>query len=384
MMTESEALLVLNAVPGIGNARIRALLEHYGCALGVLSLKAKDPALDPILSSKVADTMFSFPKDHFLEQERRFMEEHSVRVVTFHDADYPQGLQKIPDAPAVLYVKGCLPENLPLSVALVGSRRASVYGTSVADQFAFRLAEFGIVIISGMARGVDTAAHRGALRARGKTVAVLGCGLNQAYPPENEDLMEEITTAGAVLSEFPMAALPLPHNFPRRNRIISGLSRGVIVVEAAEKSGALITADFALEQGREVYAVPGKVDSPTSRGVHGLIKQGAKLVTCVEDVLEDLLPQLRADAPPCGHSQKDRTIQAGEATGLSEKEQLVYQHITDRPVHVDQLSQRCGVDVSSMTSVLLRLELKHLVKQLPGRQFVRYTQTQQFCEFLIM
>lgn len=363
--------MILNAVPGIGNARICALLEHYGSAVSVVSLKAKDPALDPILSSKVADNLFSFAKERFLEQERRFMEEHGVRAVTLNDADYPQGLREIPDAPAVIYVKGCLPENLSLSVALVGSRRASVYGISVAEQFAFRLAEIGVVIISGMARGIDTSAHRGALRARGKTVAVLGCGLNQAYPPENEHLMEEIAASGAVLSEFPMAALPLPYNFPRRNRIISGLSQGVIVVEAAEKSGALITADFALEQGREVYAVPGKVDSPTSRGVHGLIKQGAKLVTCVEDVLEDLLPQLREGSSPGGHPPTEETIQARESAGLSEKEQLIYQHITDRPVHVDQLSQRCGVDVPSMTSVLLRLELKHLVKQLPGRQFIK-------------
>jgi DNA processing protein len=371
MMTESEALLVLNAVTGIGNARIRALLEHYGCAASVLSLKAKDPALDSILSSKVADNMFSFSKDRFLDQERRLMEEHGVRVITFKDEDYPQSLQKIPDAPAVIYVKGCLPGNLPLSVALVGSRRASVYGISVAQQFAFRLAEVGVVVISGMARGIDTAAHRGALRARGKTVAVLGCGLNHTYPPENGKLMDEIVESGAVVSEFPMDALPLPHNFPRRNRIISGLAQGVIVVEAAEKSGALITADFALEQGREVYAVPGKVDSPTSRGVNGLIKQGAKLVTCVDDILEDLLPQWRADLPPCDHPQTEEKIQNEGISGLSEQEQIVYQHITDRPVHVDHLSQRCGVDISSMTSVLLRLELKHLVKQLPGRQFVR-------------
>lgn len=363
--------MVLNAVPGIGNARIRALLEYYGSAASVLSLKAKDPVLDSIIPSQVTDHLFSFSRDRFLEQERRFIEEHGVRVVTFKDADYPQSLEKIPDAPAVIYVKGCFPENLPLSVALVGSRRASVYGISVAQQFAFRLAELGVAVISGMARGIDTAAHRGALRARGKTVAVLGCGLNHIYPPENGKLMDEIAQSGAVVSEFPMDALPFPHNFPRRNRIISGLAQGVIVVEAAEKSGALITADFALEQGREVYAVPGKVDCPTSRGVNGLIKQGAKLVTCVDDVLEDLLPQWRADLPPCDHPETQEKNQNEGISGLSEQEQLVYKHITDRPVHVDQLSQCCGVDISSMTSVLLRLELKHLVKQMPGRQFVR-------------
>lgn len=371
MMTEREALLILNAVPGVGNARIRALREYYGSAANAVSLKTGGPVLDAILHPKVAQNMAAFPKAAFLEQEQRWMEERGVRAVTLNDTDYPQRLKEIPDAPAVIYVKGGLPENLSLSVALVGSRRASVYGISVAEQFASRLAELGVVIISGMARGIDTSAHRGALRARGETVAVLGCGLNQAYPPENGDLMEKIAACGAVLSEFPMATLPLPHNFPRRNRIISGLSQGVIVVEAAEKSGALITADFALEQGKEVYAVPGKVDSPTSRGVHGLIKQGAKLATCVEDVLEDLLPQLRAGSSPRAQAPADETVPSEALTGLSKNEQLVYQHITDRPVHVDQLSQRCGVDVPSMSSVLLHLELKHLVKQLPGRQFVR-------------
>jgi len=234
-------------------------------------------------------------------------------------------------------------------------------------------------VVSGMARGIDTAAHKGALKPGGKTIAVLGCGLNQVYPPENKNLFETITQNGAVISEFPMKAEPLPCNFPRRNRIISGLSLGVIVVEAAERSGALITADFALEQGREVFAVPGKIDHPSSRGVHNLIKQGAKLVTCIEDILEDIKPHVTAhlegnqsDAPGSQRPsvpRNDSRILKERLKKLSDEEKLVFGHITDRPVHIDELAHCCGPAVPVM-SVLLQLELKHLVKQLPGKLFI--------------
>lgn len=369
-MTETDALLVLNAIPGIGSARIRKLSAHYGSADRVLSLRESDFLADQIIPPPLASDIVRFPKDSFLKKEHAYLHKEGVEVITYPQESYPASLKEIPDAPFVLYVRGKIPEDIDLSVAIVGSRTASVYGTSVAEQFAARLAEAGVNIVSGMARGIDTAAHRGALRVRGVTVAVLGCGLAHIYPPENRKLFNQIIETGAVISEFPMETLPLAFNFPRRNRLISGLSKGVVVVEAAEKSGALITADCALEQGREVYAVPGKVDSPTSKGVHNLIKQGAKLVTCVEDILEDLHPQLAADLkqrPAPQNCPKEDT--ATEA--LTSEEQYVYRHIHDQPVPIDHLLDQCGSHVPSVSAVLLRLELKHLVKQLPGKLFVR-------------
>lgn len=368
-MTETDALLVLNAVPGVGNATIRKLLEYYGSAQKILSLTENDLVAQQVVSAKLAESIVQFPKEQFLSKELALIAEHDVRVLISSDEQYPLSLGAIADSPVVLYVKGRLPEDLSLSVAVVGSRSASVYGTSVAQQWSARLAELGFTIVSGMARGIDTAAHTGALKAHGQTVAVLGCGLAHIYPPENKKIRDAIAAHGAVISEFSMEALPLPFNFPRRNRIISGLSRGVIVVEAAEKSGALITADFALEQGREVYAVPGKVDSPTSRGVHGLIKQGAKLVSCVEDILEDLHPQLLGEFRDAGAIPRKSETVVPEF--LTEAEQEVYKVITDRPAHIDQLIDRCGTDALRMTAVLSRLELKHLIKQLPGKLFVR-------------
>jgi DNA processing protein len=287
-----------------------------------------------------------------------------AKVVTFRDDDYPAVLRSIADAPVVLYVKGQLPTQG--AIAIVGSRRASFYGIEVSAKFAVRLAESDFTVVSGMARGIDAAAHRGALRAKGTTVAVLGSGLSNIYPPEHRKLFEEIAASGAVISEFAMQTPPVPYNFPRRNRIISGLSLGVIVVEAAERSGALITADFALEQGREVFAVPGKIDQASSFGTHNLIKQGAKIVTCVEDVLEDLQPQVAS----LGTRGSKNRIAKMPMPGLSADEQKIYGYISDRPVHIDELTEQCGSSVPVM-SVLLQLEIKHLVRQLPGKLFVR-------------
>lgn len=381
-MNERDAFLILNAVPEIGNASIAKLLRRYGSAVEVLSLTETDLAIDPVLPLNVARNIPHFPKDKFLKSEYNLMDVKKVRFLTCLDDDYPEALRQIADAPVVLYVKGDLPLDHALSMAVVGSRRASFYGQSISERFAVRLAELGFTIVSGMARGIDTAAHQGAIKAGGATIAVLGCGLSHIYPPENRKLMEEISLTGAVLSEFPMEKAPLAHNFPRRNRIISGLSLGVIVVEAAERSGALITADFALEQGREVFAVPGKIDHPASRGVHNLIQQGAKLVTCVDDVLQDIQPRVSAylndhpsrlsEAQPSSTTEQwepDDRSPGNQLRRLSTEEELIIRHITDRPVHIDELTRHCGPTVPVM-SVLLQLELKHLVKQLPGKLFV--------------
>lgn len=373
-MTDWEALLILNAIPGLGNARITKLVEHFGSVGKVLSVQKTDLMTAQIIPQDVAKNIVDFDKDAFLSQETALIKKHGVDVLTIYDEGYPKQLKEIPDAPVVFYVKGQIPEDKGLVIAVVGSRKASIYGITVTSEFSGRLAELGVTVVSGMARGIDTAAHQGALKAHGLTVAVLGCGLSHIYPKENEKLMEEITQNGAVISEFPMDTPPFANNFPRRNRIIAGLSLGVLVVEAREKSGALITADFALEQGREVYAIPGKIDNPSTKGVHNLIKQGAKLATCVEDILEDLEPRITASLrnrtqgldsmAPTGAS---KDIGQGTRSDLTEGEQLIYNHLNDRPVHIDELMAR----YPSAAVVLLQLEMKRLVQQLPGKMFKR-------------
>ncbi|HWI41647.1 MAG TPA: DNA-processing protein DprA, partial [Verrucomicrobiae bacterium] len=247
-------------------------------------------------------------------------------------------------------------EAVRRAVSVVGSRSATTYGADVAGQISSELAAAGVTVVSGMARGIDTAAHRGALKGGGRTVAVLGCGIDVVYPPENRRLLEETAAAGAVVTEFPMGTAPLAENFPRRNRIISGLSRGVLVVEAAENSGSLITAEYALEQGREVFAVPGNIAYAGSRGTNRLIKQGAKLVDSVEDILAEL-PVART-APT-----------AAPSFSLTPEEAEVFALIAGGPLHIDDIIVKCELTVGEVSSILLRLELKGAVTQLPGKHF---------------
>lgn len=368
-MTELECLLVLNAVPGLGNARIKGLLEVFGSAGKVLSANAKELAAKNIIPRLVLGSIGHFDADQHLKKEFELIKKHDVKVVAMNDADYPESLKEIPDAPVLLYVKGSVKKD-NLGIAVVGSRRASLYGVAMAEKIAIGLAELGVTIVSGMARGVDTAAHRGALKAKGTTIAVLGSGLAHVYPPENKKLFEEIVANGAVISEFSMDTLPLAYNFPRRNRIISGLALGVVVVEASNKSGALITSRFALEQGKEVFAVPGKIDNPNAQGVHNLIKQGAKLISGVEDIIEELKPQFK-------HYLKEKTVCAESSSGagvtdnLSDEENILYRQLNSEAVHVDTLVQSSGFSASRAMNVLLKLELRHLVKQLPGKLFVK-------------
>jgi DNA processing protein len=253
------------------------------------------------------------------------------------------------------------------AVGVVGSRGASPYGLECSRNFSMKLASFGLTIVSGMARGVDTAAHRGALDARGRTIAVLGSGLLNIYPPENEKLFWEIAKKGAVISEFPLTTAPLPINFPIRNRIISGLSKGVLIVEANQRSGALITARYALEQNRDVFAIPGKLTSETSSGTNDLIKQGARMVTQADEILEDLKPLLTLK-PPAHMPQRGLSLRTSEP--LTEEEAVVASHLDDEPQHIDILANNAGVSAGRLLAILMQLELKGAVKQLPGKQFI--------------
>lgn len=303
-----------------------------------------------------------------LDKEIELIEKYNVDIVTIDEVRYPENLRHIYSPPRVLYVKGnLLPEDY-YNIAIVGSRRASLYGRETAEKLARQLAERGFTVTSGMARGIDTSAHTGVLKAAGRTIAVLGCGINIAYPPENKNLMDKIADSGAVISEFPINTAPHRHNFPIRNRIISGLALGVVIVEAAQKSGALITASFALEQGREVFSVPGKIDVPTSRGTLGLIKDGAKLVEDVEDILEEIRSKPDTQAATETIPRPGR----GMVAGLTEDEANVFNSLSEEPKHIDEIKDICDLDFSKLSGVLLRLELKKVVKELPGKKFVKW------------
>ncbi len=365
-MTENESLLILNAIDGLGPIRTKELLSHFSSAQNILKASQEDFSFTSRIPRKVIQNIFDFKKDEFLKKEYELIKKHNVDIYSIFQEQYSKNLKNIFDAPIVLYVKGSLKSIDDQAISIVGSRRSSIYGTSIAEKFAMQLCDYNITVISGMARGIDTAAHRGALRARGRTIAVLGSGIANIYPAENTKLSEEISKNGAVISEFSMQTKPLASNFPRRNRIVSGLSLGVIVVEAAKRSGALITSDCALEQGREVFAVPGKVDTPSAQGVNNLIKQGAKLVSCVEDVLEDLNIELR-------NASKKEVKNCFDSVDLNlgQIENKILNQISLKPIHLEQILEFTEYSVSQASSALLSLELKHLIRQLPGKLFVR-------------
>ena len=363
MMDDRERLILLNLIPGLGSATLRRLLDGFG---GVDRLWAAGPeelqqagGITPLVAQRLAAGR---QDDGRLARELSLAQRAGAQVVTLADADYPAMLRTIHDPPVVLYVRGALNAEEP-AVAVVGSRSASLYGLQCAEHLSEDLALRGIAVVSGLARGIDAAAHRGALKASGRTIAVLGSGLNRLYPPEHDRLAAQIAQQGAVISEFSMETLSLPQYFPRRNRIISGLSLGVVVVEAAHRSGALITADCALEQGREVFAVPGPMTAVTSQGTHHLLKQGARLVTSVEDILEEL----RLVPEPAQAAQDHMAVAA-----LSGPAQRVAACVSERePRHLDAIAAASGLAVSEASALLLDLELRRMVQQLPGKRFVK-------------
>jgi len=280
-------LVLLNMVQDIGYIRLKALLDEFKEPGRILRA-----SLDKLRSVKgigpaIAQAVKNAGSDHDIDKEIILINKAGAEVLTVFDEGYPENLKNIYDPPVVLYIKGSFKKEDELSVSIVGSRKCTYYGMNMADKIAEQLASAGVTVVSGFARGIDTSAHKGALKAKGRTIAVLGSGLDNIYPVENKPLVEKIIKNGALISEFPMSMPPNKNNFPRRNRLISGLSRAVLVVEAANRSGALITADFALEQGRDVFAVPGTADRLLSMGTNSLIKQGAKLVDSAEDILEE-------------------------------------------------------------------------------------------------
>jgi len=357
------ALLRLLMVPGIGPARVRGLIGHFRSAQSVLH--AKTPALCRVdgIDQVLADAIQQAPPEELAAQQIDLLQKHHSTLVSFWDEDFPARLKTIADAPAILFVKGSVSGADKFSIAIVGTRQPTTYGTMVTERLTADLVSRGLTIVSGLARGVDTIAHRAALKAGGRTLAVLGSGLDQIYPAENRRLAEEIAASGAIISEYFFGAKPDAPNFPRRNRIISGLSLGTVVVEAGEKSGALITASMALEQGREVFAVPGSIFSAKSVGAHRLIQEGARLVNSVDDVLSELTAQLEL----FGKTSQPRAPLAG----LNPAEQRLYDLLSHEPMHIDALARQANLPSAQVLSTLLQLEFKNGVQQLPGKMFVR-------------
>ncbi len=357
--------MTLRRVSGVGNLLFRRLLDRFSSPEAVL---ASDPpelgaveGVGPGLAERIAAAR---PGPDVLA-ELDLLAASPFHVLVLTDPDYPRLLREIPDPPSLLYVHGNA-ADLSRAVAVVGSRTPTRYGLANARRLSADLAGVDIIVISGMARGIDTAAHLGALDAGGRTVAVLGSGLNRVYPPENREIYRRIAASGAVISEFPLDAPPEAHHFPTRNRIISGLSLGTVVVEASRKSGSLITARLALEQGREIFAVPGHIRSLKSTGAHSLIRQGAVLVQSVRDILAELGPLMKSEAV---REVAEKEQLPAELPPLTAAEETVFRILTPYPVHIDELVDRLGMPPSALSAALLQLELKSLAARAPGNLF---------------
>jgi DNA processing protein len=374
----SEALpfwVALTRIEGLGIRGCHKLIEHFGSpqAAYMASLTELESCGVP---ARVAQAIFAQAALRDAEKEVEAAVKADCQMIAFDSAEYPPLLKQIPDAPLLLYVRGDVNVLSRYAVAMVGSRRPSAYGISVAHRLASDLAQRQVVVASGLARGVDSAAHRGALEGGGTTVAVMGSGIDVMYPRENKKLAEEIARSGAVISEFPLGTGPTPENFPIRNRIISGLSLGVVVVEAAEYSGSLITARLALEQNREVFAVPGNITSAQSFGPNHLIKQGAKLVDQWMDVIEEFPSEVRIRLLPPTDASAAQPIGTHEATlfeaSLTPDQKAVFESLrADQTSFVDDVVMAAKIPHPRALGALLQLEMNGLIRQLPGKNFIR-------------
>ncbi len=405
MNERSLAIFRLHLTEGIGAVTYKKFIRAFGSPEAALAAPRSRLAEIGGIGGKRASTIAGARSESAerAEEELELAEEHGARVVTLEDEEYPRALRTIFDPPLVLYVKGEITKRDGLALAIVGSRRSSYYGRSQAENIAAHMAGLGFTIVSGLARGIDSAAHRGALAGKGRTIAVLGNGLAKVYPPENEDLAAEVAAQGAVVSEFPMKTEPTRENFPKRNRVISGLALGVLVVEGNLRSGALITARAAMEQGREIFALPGKVDSPLARGPHSLIKDGAKLVEGHQDILDEIGPsadvlglsddeegQVSEDVSvpaetaeteeaeaPAEAATKKRKKKRGKPEsakpfpGLSPSERRLYDCLSSDPRSIDDITEETEMSPAEVSAGLLVLEIRRLAKQLPGKMFVR-------------
>jgi DNA processing protein len=367
-MDSREALVALNLIEGVGPVRVRQLLEYFGEPSAILAASKTQLLSVRGIGEDTAEAIAGWEKSVNLAAELQRIADFGCRIIIQSDVEYPGVLREIYDPPFVLYVKGSLTNADKNSIALVGSRQTTHYGIEVARKLAYQLGYVGVTVVSGGARGIDTAAHQGALSAKGRTICVLGTGINIVFPPENQELFERIAQHGAVVTQFPFNRNGDRQTFAIRNRIVAGMTLGTVVVEANLASGALITANFATEYGRQVFAVPGRIDSPRSKGCHDLIKKGAKLCEGADDVLSEfeyLFP---------GSNKPPSPAETGllPVLELSDNEQKIFDALrAEDESSIDEVIRRCGLPVSAVNVGLLSLEMKRVVKQLPGKLFVR-------------
>jgi DNA processing protein len=373
-VSDLRDLLSLHLVPGLGPRLTAALLERFGSAGAVLCAGPEKLQNVPHIGNKLATGLHEAMQHVEVDAELARVEKSHVRLVMLGTPDYPAPLTEIHDPPHLLYVRGSFTSQDAKSIGIVGSRQCTSYGKRIAEKLSSGLARAGFTIVSGLARGIDGVAHRAALDAGGRTIAVLAGGLSSIYPPEHAELASAIEQAGAVLTEANMEQQPLPATFPPRNRIISGLSRAVVLVEAAERSGALITARHAAEQGRIVMAVPGPVDQSASGGTNELIRQGAVLVRSVDDVLEEvqgLFGGGRAATAKSDQAHKPPGL-AAPPPDLDVHQKAVWQFLADSPRHLDEMVQQLHLSVAQLSGILLGMELKKLIRRLPGNRYERW------------
>jgi DNA processing protein len=368
-MDSREAFVALNMVEHVGPVRVRQLLQHFGDAVSILKASKQQLLRVHGIGEDTAEAIASWEKEIDLAGELKRCEEFGCHVITHDDQDYPELLRQIYDPPIVVYVKGGLTNKDKNGVAIVGSRQTTHYGIEVARKLAYQLAYIGVTVVSGGARGIDTAAHQGALSGKGRTVCVLGTGINIVFPAENGELFERIAASGAVITQYPFNRKADKQSFAIRNRIVAGMTLGTVVVEANLTSGALITANFATEYGRQIFAVPGRIDSPRSKGCHELIKKGAKLCEGAEDILSEFEYLFPASNRPPSVSETGilPTLE------LSENEQKVYDVLDGDPTPIDDVIRRSGLPSSTVSVALLSLEMKRTVRQMPGKLFLKNT-----------
>ena len=361
--------VALLLVSGLGPRSAHKLLERLGSAEQVFSAsltEIESCGITPQAAQAIVQGKALEAADRELDAVRQL----GCRLVAFDDPAYPALLKHTYDPPVLFYLRGDTAVLNSHCLAIVGSRHPTTYGNVIAEKLARELAGVGLTIVSGMARGIDSAAHRGALAAKGKTIAVFGCGMDVMYPRENKKLAEQIEANGALMTEFPLGIFPAPQNFPIRNRVISGMSLGVMIVEAAQYSGSLITARLAMEQNREVFGVPGNITAKTSFGPNLLIKQGAKLVTSFEDVLEELPAAVRAELLPKTTTQQEAASLFEES--LSESERAVFASLkVDEARHIDEIVEAAELNSSEVLATLFQLEMRGVIRQLPGKYFIR-------------
>ena len=368
-MNETLYLLWLLNLKGVSVSTAMKLHDIYGTYENIYNLSPeelfKNVNITPGLKNALSDKSLDKAREILSE-----CEEKEIKIISYYDAEYPKRLKQINNPPAILYIRGTLPDiDNAMTVAVVGSRRPSLYGTQSAQKLAYEMAKSGIIIISGMARGIDSAAHRSALRAEEKTVAVLGCGVDVVYPAENAELKSLIESNGAVISELPPGTSPRPSHFPSRNRIISGLSCGTVIVEGKATSGSTITAKCALEQGREVFGVPGNIDNPLSMGPNQIIRDGGTLVTCANDIITGLTayyPEIMLKTVLCEEKQDEKKLK-----NLTSDQKAVLEALEKtNQRHIDEICFKTGLDVFTVQECMFILEAEKLVRQLPGKNYI--------------